>query len=59
MHPSTTEAAPTLAMILEALPERWRRLMIGTISRSPEVAVSERHLGLTTVQDNPVSLTER
>ena len=46
-------------MILDALPERLRGLVLGTVPHTPELEVPERHLGLTTVEENPTPPNER
>jgi cobyrinic acid a,c-diamide synthase len=46
-------------MIMDALPRRLRRLVIGAIEHRPELAIPERHLGLLTVDENPIADAER
>jgi len=46
-------------MILDALPERLRSLIVGTVPYRPALTIAERHLGLTTVQENPASASDR
>jgi cobyrinic acid a,c-diamide synthase len=42
-------------MILGALPENLQRLCLGHIPRRRELEIPERHLGLLTVDENPIS----
>jgi len=42
-------------MVVEALPEDLRRLVLGTIPHRAELAIPERHLGLLTVEENATS----
>ncbi|WP_031465414.1 cobyrinate a,c-diamide synthase [Sciscionella sediminilitoris] len=42
-------------MVLDALPERLRGLVLGNVPRSAELDIPERHLGLLTVQENPAA----
>ena len=46
-------------MIMDSLPERLRRLVIGHIVHQPDLEVEERHLGLLTVEENPTATTRR
>jgi cobyrinic acid a,c-diamide synthase len=46
-------------MILDSLRPEQRRLVIGTIAHRPELTIPERHLGLLTVDENPVPHAER
>lgn len=46
-------------MVTGALPRRHRDLVLGAVPHRPELAVPERHLGLLTVDENPVSTAAR
>ena len=46
-------------MILGSLRPESRKLVAGTIVHRPELVVPERHLGLVTVEESPVSPAER
>ncbi|MFI0262616.1 cobyrinate a,c-diamide synthase [Streptomyces sp. NPDC017056] len=46
-------------MVLAALPGQLRELVAGWVERSEHLRVDERHLGLTTVEENPTAAAER
>ncbi|WP_030664814.1 cobyrinate a,c-diamide synthase [Streptomyces rimosus] len=46
-------------MVLTALPGHLRELVAGWVERSEHLRVHERHLGLTTVEENPTGAAER
>ncbi|WP_053803176.1 cobyrinate a,c-diamide synthase [Streptomyces rimosus] len=46
-------------MVLTALPDQLRELVAGWVERSEHLRVDERHLGLTTVEENPTAAAER
>ncbi|MFH8410332.1 cobyrinate a,c-diamide synthase [Streptomyces sp. NPDC018019] len=46
-------------MVLTALPDHLRELVAGWVERSEHLRVDERHLGLTTVEENPTGAAER
>jgi cobyrinic acid a,c-diamide synthase len=46
-------------MVEGALPAELRRLVIGAIPHSPDLAIPERHLGLLTVQENSAAESAR
>ncbi|WP_030019565.1 cobyrinate a,c-diamide synthase [Streptomyces monomycini] len=46
-------------MVLSALPGHLRELVAGWVERSEHLRVDERHLGLTTVEENPTGAAER
>lgn len=46
-------------MVVDALPERLRALVVGAVPHAAELAVPERHLGLVTVAENATAVRER
>ncbi|WP_419996313.1 cobyrinate a,c-diamide synthase [Streptomyces boninensis] len=50
---------PHADMVVEALSERLRERVVGWVERSEELRVDERHLGLTTVEENPAAAEAR
>ncbi|WP_158890129.1 cobyrinate a,c-diamide synthase [Amycolatopsis anabasis] len=46
-------------MVLDALPDELRRLALGHLPRREELRVTERHLGLMTVEENATGAGER
>ncbi|WP_338118424.1 cobyrinate a,c-diamide synthase [Streptomyces coryli] len=50
---------PHADMVVEGLSERLRERVVGWVERSEQLRVDERHLGLTTVEENPAGVAER
>ena len=46
-------------MIVDALPEHLRSLVVGTVPQRPELEIPERHLGLVTVDENATASDAR